>query len=226
MTINADVQTLEPGALFTFFVLDASIFGGGVIHFHGMNDGPLYWQGQMYSPWPITATGFSRTSDQQPVPKLMVGNIDGSISLLCMTYEDLLGATLIRRRTFKRYLDAANFPDGNPTANPTEEYTPEVWFIERKSSETREAVEFELSSALDFQGVRLPRRQIIANQCSFKYRGPYCNYTGPAVADVLDNPTSDPALDDCGHKLSSCKLRIWPDSILNFGGVPAAGLIR
>ena len=91
-------------------------------------------------------------------------------------------------------------------------------------------MEFELASALDIQGSMLPRRQIIANYCSFKsnggYRGPYCGYTGPAVAKADDTPTSDMGLDDCSGRLAGCKLRQWPDGVLNFGGFPAAGLVR
>lgn len=116
--------------------------------------------------------------------------------------------------------------DRNPTADPTKEFTPELWFIERKSGESFESVEFELSSALNFQGVNLPRRQIIANQCPFAYRGALCGYIGPPVADELDVPTSNPALDKCGKRLRSCEMRIWPDNILNYGGYPAAGLVR
>ena len=180
----------------------------------------ILWQGVEYNPWPIKAEGFARTSEQQPTPKLTVGNIDGSISLLCLSFDDLVGAVLTRRRTFGKYLD------GQPGADPTAEFPPEVWFVERKALETREAVEFELSSALDFNGVKLPRRQIIANQCSFDYRGPGCAYVGIPVATVLDEPTSDPALDRCGKRLSSCKLRIWPGDVLNFGGYAAAALVR
>jgi hypothetical protein len=36
-------------------------------------------------------------------------------------------------------------------------------------------------------GVVLPRRQIIANVCQWKYRGAECGYTGPPVADANDN---------------------------------------
>lgn len=227
MTINEDVQALSPGALIELYELDATSIGGGVIRFHGNpSDRSLFWQGQEYSLWPIVAEGFARTSNQQPNPTLSVGNVDGSISLLCLTYEDMVGAKVIRRRTFAKYLDVVNFPEGNPLADPAQEFPPEVWFIERKASETAESVNFELSSALDFQGVKLPRRQIIANQCSWIYRGPYCGYTGPAVADILDQPTSDPALDNCGKRYQSCKLRIWPDGILNYGGFLAAGLVR
>lgn len=118
----------------------------------------------------------------------------------------------------------------NPTANPAEEFAPEVWFIDRKSGESNENVQFELASAFDLNGVQLPRRLIIANYCSWKsiggYRGPYCGYTGGPVAKADDTPTAILAEDDCGGKISSCKLRDWPDDILNFGGFPAAGLVR
>jgi lambda family phage minor tail protein L len=46
------------------------------------------------------------------------------------------------------------------------------------------------------------------------------------VADILDNPTSDPLLDLCGKRLVSCQMRIWPDEVLNYGGFPAAALVR
>lgn len=119
---------------------------------------------------------------------------------------------------------------GNATADSTQMFPPEIWYIERKSSESNEAVQFELVSAMDLNGVKLPNRQIIANFCSWLakggYRGPYCGYTGPPVAKADDTPTSDPELDKCGGRLSSCELREWPDDILNFGGFPAAGLVR
>lgn len=227
MSINSDVQKLEPGAMWEGFELDATAIGGGVVRFCGApSKSAVIWQGNEYALWPIQAEGFARTSDQQPNPKLSVGNVDGSISVLCMMYEDLVGAKLIRRRTFVKYLDAINFVDGNPSADPDQEFPPEVWFIERKSNENAQQVDFELSSALDFQGVKLPRRQIIANQCPWSYRGPGCGYVGPPVADALDQPTNDPLLDACGKRFQSCKLRQWPDGILNFGGFLAAGLVR
>lgn len=79
-----------------------------------------------------------------------MGNVDGSITALCLSYQDLVGAVLTRHRTLGKYLDAANFGGTNATADPTQELTPDKWFIERKSTETAEVVQFELSSALDF----------------------------------------------------------------------------
>ncbi len=227
MSIEADVQRLAPGPILEVWELDATAIGGGVLHFQGLQEGPVVWQGITYSPWPVRGDGFEQTGDQQPTPTLKIGNVDRSITMLCQALDDVVGATITRRRTFEKYLDAVNFPDGNPTADPTKEFPPQVWFVERKSGESWEFVEFELSSALDFNGVQLPRRQIIANQCTWpRYRGFGCAYTGPPVADALDVPTTDPLLDDCGKRLQSCKLRVWPDGVLNYGGFPAADLLR
>lgn len=227
--ITADIQGLEPGARVALFELDATaIAGGGLLRFHGYQQaGSIWWQGNEYTAWPIQTEGFAKTSEgQQPAPKLSVGNVDGSISSLCILLDDLVGAKLTRHVTLGQYLDARNFDAGNPTADPEQEFPQDVWFIEQKTSETNEAVEFELSSALDFQDAQLPRRQVIANLCSFGYRGPYCGYTGAAKFDADDNPVTDPALDVCGKRLGSCKKRFGATSPLTFGGFPAAALIQ
>ncbi|CAJ0740806.1 phage minor tail protein L [Ralstonia mannitolilytica] len=232
MRITADIQRLEPGACVVLFELDATEIAGDVLRFHGYTQvGPIWWQGNEYSPWPIEAKGFARTGQgQQPAPRLTVGNVDGAISAICIATQDMVGAKVRRRRTLGRFLDARNFPDGNPEADPTEEMPVEEWYIEQKTNETNEIVEFELSSALDFNGVQLPRRQIVANVCPWLmiggYRGPNCGYTGAAMFDRDDNPVDDPALDKCGGRLSSCKRRFGANNPLPIGAYPAADLVR
>jgi lambda family phage minor tail protein L len=237
MSITADIQRLEPGALVQLFELDASQIGGDVLRFHGYaQQGPIWWQGEQYAPWAIEATGFARRGDgQQPAPTLRVGNIGqdaegrplpGVISALCLALQDLVGARLLRHRTLGRYLDAANFEGGNPEADPAEHLPSEVWLIEAKSQETAEAVEFELRSALDFDGQQLPARPIVADICPWLwiggYRGPWCNYTGAALFDAHDMPVADPSLDRCGGRVSSCKVRFGEWEPIHFGGFPSA----
>lgn len=228
MTIESDVQKLEPGAVVELFEFDGTSLGAGVLHFHADTTiGPIWFQSIKYSPWPIEVDGFALETSKPPNPTLRVANLDGSISLLCAHFDDLVGARIVRRRTFARYLDAENFPNGNPTADPGAEFQPSAWFIERKVDEDPEKVEFELSSALDFNGVKLPRRQIVANLCSWMYRDSDCGYTGPAVATIMDEPTTDPALDRCSRRMSGCRLRHpRANDELPFGGFPAAGLMR
>ena len=48
-------------------------------------------------------------------------------------------------------------PFGTPDA--TAEFPREIYTIDRKSTETREVVEFELAAPTDLAGVRIPKRQ-------------------------------------------------------------------
>lgn len=231
MTLKGDLQSLEPGAWIELFELDATAIGGDVVRFHGYNEaGAIVWQGNTYTAWPMEAQGFAMMPDKPPAPTLTVANLDGSITALCLAFNDLVGALVIRHRTMSKYLDAANFPGGNPNADPAQELPPDKWFIERRAAETNVSVQFELSSALDFGQVQLPGRTIIANACAWLarggYRGPYCGYNGPPVADAHDNPTSDPAKDVCGGRLTSCRMRFGENNPLPYGSFPAAGLLR
>jgi lambda family phage minor tail protein L len=44
--------------------------------------------------------------------------------------------------------------------------------------------------------------------------------------DVNDVPVTDPALDVCGKRLSSCKCRFGATNVLNFGSFPAAAMMK
>ncbi|MCS6489743.1 phage minor tail protein L [Burkholderia thailandensis] len=220
MSVTADIQQLEPGRLIEFFEVDCTEIGADVLRFHRhLQSTSIVWQGREYRSWPIQATGFEQTSDaQQPSPTLRVGDINGTISALCVALGDLVGAKVFRRRTLARYLDAVNFPAGNPTADPNEEMPPQQWRIEQKSDEQPGLhVEFTLSSPLDFGGQQLPKRQIISI-CQWGYRGPECGYTGAACFDKDDNPVSDPALDRCSKKISGCERRFSVNNPLPIGG--------
>lgn len=233
MGLRADVEGLEPGGRVTLYELDATAIGGELYRFHGYaQSGPIWWKGAEYSPWPITAEGFEMDgTGGSPVPRLSVGDHGGFVTALCLYLDDLAGARLTRRQTLARYLDAQNFPEGNPEANPDEEFPESVWQIECKADQQPgELVAFELSSALDFEGVKLPRRQVVANVCGWLaiggYRGANCGYTGPPVADEYDVITTDAARDRCGGRVRSCKLRHGENAELPYGSFPAAGLIR
>lgn len=230
VAISSELQQLAPSAIIELFVLGGAAVGLDPVRFHAGTNGlraPLVWQGQSYAPFPVQASGFEFSGNGQlPRPKLVVANLTGIISVLLLEFDDLLGARLTRRRTLAKYLDAVNFPDGvNPTADPSAEFADDIYFIDRKATETREIVEFELACAFDLQGLQLPRRQIIQNVCVWRYRGPECGYTGSAAFDALDRPASA-ANDRCGKRLSSCRKRFGEHAELPFGAFPAAGLIR
>lgn len=229
-SITSEIQKLAPSAIIELFEIDASNLGGGINRFHaGTNNlnHNIIWQGNEYTRFPITVSGFEVTGQGTlPRPKVQVSNFMSAISTLVLQYNDLQGAKFTRKRTLKKYLDAVNFPDGlNPDADPEAAFPDDIYFIDRKSSENRHGVEFELAASLDLAGIQLPRRQIIQNVCVWKYRGGECGYTGDAKFTITDQPTSDPSKDVCGKRLGSCILR-FPDQQLPFGGFPAADLTK
>lgn len=227
--VHNEIQKLNPSAMIELFELDGSEVGADVRYFHaGTNEmsGDVVWQGITYSRMPIEATGFeTRSSGALARPTLRVANLDGLMAAEAREQNYYLGSKLIRHRTFARFLDAVNFAGGNPEADPTQYMPLEVWYIDRKSEESAEALTFELAAALDMVGMQLPRRQIIQNTCTWAYRGETCNYTGGPVADLNNIATSDPTKDKCSKSLTGCKMR-FGNAPLPFGGFPAVGLIR
>ena len=230
-TIAEELQKLDPSAIVTLFEIDATTVGGTLYRFHsGLNEvlGNIVWQGNTYTAFPIVASGFEwNGKGQLPRPKLQVSNVAGTITALVVAYDDLAGVKVTRIRTLAKYLDAVNFTGGiNASADPTAEFPRDVFYIDRKSAETRDMVEFELASAMDLAGVMLPCRQVIQNYCPWVYRGAECGYTGTAYFDTNDASVPTLAQDVCGKRLSSCKARFGTYAALPYGGFPAAGLIR
>lgn len=232
MSIQSEIQKLEPSAIIEVYELDATVLDPSLLfRFHSGTNGltqNITWQGNEYTRYPINATGFDYTgAGQLPRPKLQVANVLSAISALLLQYEDLLGAKFTRKRTLKKFLDAVNFPGGvNPQEDQTAEFPDEIYYIDRKASENRNGVEFELAASFDLMGVQLPRRQIIQNICPWVYRGAECGYSGSNYFTSADDSTPLLSEDVCGKRLSSCKKRFGAHSELPFGGFPGADLLR
>lgn len=230
-SIVSELQKLAPSSIIELFQLDTTPFGGSIYYFHAGTNGlkqSITWQGQEYLPYPIQVSGFEFSAGGQiPRPVMQVSNVTGAITALVLAYDDLLGAKVTRKRTMAKYLDAVNFTGGlNPDADPDAEFPDDVFYVERKASESAQMVSFELSASFDVQGVKLPRRQIIQNICPWKYRSAECGYAGTNYFDKNDNPVGSSSLDICGKKLSSCEVRFGTNSELPYGGFPAAGLLK
>lgn len=228
--VSSDIQRLDPSTIIDLYEVDTQTLpGGGFLRFHaGVNDlmSNIIWQGNTYTPYPIDITGFEYNSEgATPRPKITISNMSGLVGALAYENNDLIGLKVTRKRTFKKYLDRENFLNGiNPSADPNAHFIDEIYFIDRKVLENKLIVEFELASALDLQGITLPRRQVLSSVCTWKYRSAECGYTGGAVATATDTVTTDINLDRCGKRLISCKYR-FGTGILPFGGFPAVGKI-
>ena len=185
MSVNSavfsDLQSINPSAIIELFTLqlETAIHGSNTLYrFHaGSNlnaNGQIVWDGNSYLRFPIQATGFAFQKGQLPRPKIIIsngGNQGSSVSSLSISAilldvnettagNDLTGATVTRIRTLAKFIDAANFANGqNATADPNAEFPKEIYSIDRKASETREFVEFELAAPTDLAGVRIPGRQ-------------------------------------------------------------------
>ena len=160
-------------------------FHNGVSGYQGSN---IIFAGNSYTRMPIEAEGFDYSAKQLPRPTLRISNILGTITSLLLTLtQGLEGAKVTRLRTLERYIDDENFaPDpvlledgnyilledlslisqeglSNPhgTADSSILFPTEIFYIDRKSSENREIIEFELAASFDVQGIRLPKRQVL-----------------------------------------------------------------
>ena len=98
--------------------------------------------------------------------------------------NDLTGAKVTRIRTLAKFLDVTNFASNglfvqenstdyialedsdlfaqesvSPGTPANNEFPREIYYIDRKVTETRDVVTFELASVSDLAGIRLPKRQ-------------------------------------------------------------------
>ena len=178
--IVTDLQNVNPSSIIELFTLETeqALHGSSQVYrFHsganGFNNGDVVWAGNQYFRMPIIAEGFAFQKGQLPRPTLTVSNAVGTITAILLnvnkvtTGNDLTGATVRRIRTLARYLDAVNFAGGvNPlgTPDPSAEFPQEVYKIDRKASENREVVKFELAAPTDLAGIRIPLRQCTRNE--------------------------------------------------------------
>ena len=205
-----------------------------------------------------------------PRPTLRISNLFSTITALIATLPNgLEGAKVTRIRTLARYIDDVNFrsetlllvteggdrlttesgdffeafsSSGNPHGTPdsTAIFPKEIYYVDRKSTENRNLIEFELASAFDLAGVRAPKRQCIS-RCQWVYKSAECGYdptVGPgktvdgvnyrfftandAFEDEIGNPITE-ADDVCGKRQSSCECRFGENKELPFGGYPGIG---
>lgn len=229
MTIKYDLERLKPDALIELFEFDATELGEGILRWHSgtVNGNNIVWQGNEYQRFPIQASGFETNGKGTlPRPTMRAANIGGQLGAYIATIDDALGVKVTRRRTMARYLDEVNFPNGNPTADPTSHLPDEVYFVSRKTNQNAIFIEFELATAWDVNGLMLPRRQVIASTCPWRFRGDGCGYTGKTVEDTEGRPNTDPTKDGCGKGLQNCKNHFGEQAALPFGGFPASLLYQ
>jgi len=230
-SVYEDVSTLAPNTIIELFEMQLSN------DLHGSTDtyrwhngcnanvsGNITFASQAYTRQPIEANGFSYSSKGTlPRPTLTIANTGGVMTTLLLLVNDttvgndLGGATVRRIRTLKKFLD------GESGADPNARFPTEIWYVDRKASENRNVVAFELASEFDLPNTLVPRRQLIGNVCQWAYRSSECSYSGNNYWKADDSTASSLAQDKCGKRVSSCKLRFGANGELPFGSFPTAG---
>tara|TARA_R100000426_G_scaffold7537_1_gene9056 strand:- start:1861 stop:2673 length:813 start_codon:yes stop_codon:yes gene_type:complete len=156
------------------FNVNATLTDATVFLFHAGNNmkdsGDIVWQSNTYARMPCRAEGFKYSGKGTlPRPTLTFSNLLGTITTIILrvnnttAFIDLQRAKVTRRRTLSRFLDATNFPSNvNPYGTPdaSAELPREVYFIDKKTLENRNIVEFEMVSSFDLAGVGAPKKLV------------------------------------------------------------------
>lgn len=228
--IHAHVQSPQLDEFVILYDVDATNVGGDVLHFtsSAYETTSVQWRGNTYSPIPIETDGWEWNGQGSlPTPTMKVANANGIIGGLVIAYSDLLGATVTRWRTFRRYLD------GQEDADPDSHFPVDVFKIERKVAHAPTHIEWELSAAMDHEGRMIPGRQALRS-CPLRYRrwtGTAFDYSKATCPYVGDNCFTSMGVattssnDKCGKKLSDCLLR-YGTAELPFGGFPGVAKVR
>lgn len=225
-------QLFDPGRLVILFELDATALGGPISRFTStaLESSAVTFGGNTYIPINAEADGFDADSDSSlPTPTLRVSNVEFTFQSLLYGFNDLVGATFRRIRTFRQFLDDGADPDVDAR------FPDDIYLVSRKIQQNKISVEWELKSPLDQEDRFLPGRQILKTSCSqiyrvwtgseFDYTNATCPYAGTSYFNVNGGAEALPENDRCGKRLSSCRLRFGENGVLPFGGFPGVAKI-
>ena len=172
LTVGLHIPAGNPNNLDTVFRFHA---GANLNNF-----GQIKFNNNLYQRVAVQIEGFEDTGKGTvPRPTLTFSNLggitkDGTVMTMSDFLEvvnlptpgnDLLDAKVTRLMPLASALDNDNFPPINDNApvNPfgtpsTDRLQDRIYFIDRKSVENRQVVQFELVSVLDMQNKRIPAR--------------------------------------------------------------------
>jgi lambda family phage minor tail protein L len=230
IVIRQESQKSETSPLIELYTLDLTALGDTIYYFtpNKPDAGSVVWQGNTYVSFDLEAEGFELDGKgSAPTPKIRFSVTNPVITGFINDFKDMIGAKITRCKTYVKFLD------GEVSANPNAHYPLDIYKVERKSSENRFQVEFELSSVMDQRGAMLPGRTITAFYCPWRYRvyngsdfnyhtsDNACPYTGTSYFDA-NNDATTAENDKCSKTILGCKARFGETAVLPFGGFPGA----
>ena len=177
MSQELGVDSLKQDINSGFIELYELEFGSSTLYFHdGKNENTqnISFASNTYIALPILLTGIEHKADgASPRPSLTIANVEAILRSSSQfqtdfhsddtpfKVDDLVGAKLRRRRTLEKYL----------TSNPIIEFRVDTYIIDRMEEIYNLYVSFELASAFDLDGIRLPSRIVVGKYCPWKYQG-------------------------------------------------------
>lgn len=175
--IISTVQKQDPGSeLIHLYELEYSD-GNYARFFAGLDDDLTVVQfrdssnaAQDYTAIPLLAEGFDITSDgAYSRPEITIGNMGSVFSGAVggLDYQDLIGRRITKITTFRKYLVGES---GDSASAPGVALPKIVYIIDRIKSKNIISITFELSSPFDLAGMTLPRRVVVGNACSWRYK--------------------------------------------------------
>ena len=228
--IHREANKLVQDAIITMFEIDLQHLERGIFRFSNTshNGEPVRFNGHEYNPAPIEATGFAWDgAGTMPRPSLSMTAKNLNFISLVVNSDDLVGAPVRRIKTFRKYLDDGTHPNSG-ISFPVDHFV-----IERKNSQSRHSLAFELSTKLDQQGTQIPKLMVLRDTCvhtyrywtgtRFQYKQVACPYVGTKYFKRNGEATTKASEDVCGKRISDCKLRFGAKAVLPRMAFPGVG---
>ncbi|HHS7489409.1 TPA: phage minor tail protein L, partial [Salmonella enterica] len=175
-TLNETTKT-EQSARADLWEFDLTGIGGGHYFFCNEPNGkgePVTWQGRQYEPYPLQAQDVEM-SGKGPSPRvtLVVSNLFGLVTGMAEDLQSLVGASVVRHQVYSKFLDAVNFRNGNPEADPEQEAVAR-YNVEQLSELDSSTATLILASPAETDGSVVPGRTMLADSCPWDYRDENC----------------------------------------------------
>ncbi|STN06239.1 phage minor tail protein L [Escherichia coli] len=120
-SLNESVKS-EQSPRVVLWEIDLTVQGGERYFFcNELNEKgeAVTWQGRQYQVYPIDGSGFEMNGKGSSArPSLTVSNLFGLVTGMAEDLQSLVGATVVRRRVYARFLDAVNFCGGQSGSGP------------------------------------------------------------------------------------------------------------
>jgi lambda family phage minor tail protein L len=195
----------------------------GYFRFHGsknLKSNIIFKQKEyLFIPCEISNLEYSSEAKQNR-PTLSIANINNYISNLIKDRKDLIGKRFYRKKILTKDLDDVNFGGSNKNTLGASSFSSfisvDTFVIQKKNSENKDKVEFQLANILDLDGQTVPSRKVYNDICQWQYRGYGCNYgklsnyDGPTIpVKITKFDTLASVISESSNALSATNLSLW-----------------